>query len=116
MKRLPMLMAVLFLTGTVFSQDKLGIGIAGSLDFNFYKYSNFKFRDDERTNKISTGFSGGVLFNYRVNDNIDLYSAIVYAVKKYSPDRLFDFGILRRVEMNALEVPVNLKFKRKDWR
>lgn len=100
----------LLVANAILGQNRFGLGVTGSPDMNFYKYSAEKFRDDERSNKISIGYSAGIVLNYRLNDRVDLYSNVVYASKYYSPDRLFHFGILRNVKMKTLDIPLNLKY------
>lgn len=107
------LISLLFVT-SIFGQNKFGIGITGGPDLNFYKYSDYKFRDNERSNKISFGFSAGIILNYKLNDKFDLYSNVVYANKNYSPDRTFHFGVLRIVKFKTLDIPLNLKYNFKE--
>ena len=82
----------------------------GSTDFNFYKYSKELFTDDVRSNRISLGLSFGAFINRPLNEKYELFTTPVFSVKKYTPDRLFHFGILRSVRKQTIDLPLNLKY------
>ncbi len=95
--------------------SSLSFGLKAEVDFNFYKFSNGKFRDDERTNKASLGFTYGGLVDVAISKRFGVLAGFQYAKKIYRPERLFSFGILEEVQFKAWEVPVYLKYNFKQW-
>ena len=92
------------------SQSNFNFGLMGSPDFNFYKYSKELFTDDVRSNKVSIGSSFGVFLNYTLNEKFELFTTPIFSTKTYSPDRLFQFGILRSVSKRTIDFPLNVKY------
>lgn len=110
-----LLIIIIFLTTSEISgQNRISIGIGGGPDLNFYKYSNFKYKDNERSDRISLGFSTGIIMNYKLSKKKDLYSNVVFSMKNYAPDRLFNFGVIRTVNMKTIDIPLNIKYTLKE--
>lgn len=81
-----------------------------SSDFNFYKFSDGNFRDDERTNKLKLGFTAGASMEILFSKRLSLNSGAHFSKKYYTPKRAFSFGILEDVQLSAFEIPLNLKY------
>lgn len=119
MKRITLLIAVLFLTASAYGQ--VSVGPKGGVNFSKVIFGDFDEQWTEFDDPLHTGFNAGIGADFGINDNFSLYTELIWTQKgtEYEAAGVVNDPLVGSVNtrtetdvtLNYIELPLLLRLK-----